>query len=497
MGIIARQGGKSTIVLFFGVILGYISNLIVFPYCLTPDEIGIYRILLSAATLVAAFIPLGTNGGLSKFYPFHKNKSNGHNGLLALIIKQTLVGYLIALIFSIGFSEIWQKLYGDQASYLDGFTYHMSFLMLCLALINIFSEYAKSLHRIAIPFLFRQLVQKTFIICSVLIYYIGLITFNQFVFLLDFTFFIILLLHILYLAKLNSLNLTWKNPFSSNKKHLEFQTYNLFVIISSSSLLIIENLDILMLGVFSGIEKTGIYSISFFIAAVIDMPKRAINQISSPVVSEAFKNNDMKKVDSIYKKSTINTFFAGVVLFLLIWINADNIFKIMPNGEIYSEAKNIILIIGFGRLFDISFGANGNILILSKYYKINSLFISVLVVSAFGLNYYLIPKYGIEGAAYATMFSIIFYNVLKHVFVVSKFQLTPFTPSYFKLVTISMICFILNYYSPQIEDPIIDGFIRTFSFVSLFSILYIVLKVKTELLDQSLEKIKSLNFFKK
>ena len=453
MGIIARQGGKSTIVLFFGVILGYISNLVVFPYCLSPDEIGIYRILLSAATLIAAFIPLGTNGGIGKFYPFYINNNNGHNGLLALIIKQTLVGYLIALVFSIGFSEIWQKLYGNQAYYLDGFAYHVSFLMLCMSLINIFNEYAKSLHRIAIPFMFRQIVQKTLIICAVLIYFFGLATFNQFVILLDFTMLMILLLHVIYLIKLNSFNLSWKNPFSSNKKHLEFQTYNLFVIISSSSLLIIENLDILMLGVFSGIEKTGIYSISFFIAAVIDMPKRAINQISSPIVSEAFKNNDLKKVGSIYKKSTINTFFVGVVLFLLIWINADNIFKIMPNGKIYSEAKIIILIVGFGRLFDISFGANGNILIFSKYYKINSLFISLLVISAFCLNYYLIPKYGIEGAAYATVLSIVIFNVLKHLFVVSKFNLTPFTPSYFKLVAIALICFILNYYSPQRSKP--------------------------------------------
>ena len=159
--------------------------------------------------------------------------------------------------------------------------------------------------------------------------------------------------------------------------------------------------------------------------------------------------------------------------------------------------KIIILIVGFGRLFDISFGANGNILIFSKYYKINSLFISLLVISAFCLNYYLIPKYGIEGAAYATVLSIVIFNVLKHLFVVSKFNLTPFTPSYFKLVAIALICFILNYYSPQIENPIIDGLIRTFSFACLFGILYVVLKVKTELLDQSLEKIKSFNFKKK
>ena len=495
MGIIARQGGKSTIVLFFGVFLGYISNLLVFPYCLSPDEIGIYRILLSASTLIAAFIPIGSNGGLGKFYPFYKNTKNGHNGLLTLIIKQTLVGFFLAFIFTTGFSEIWQNLYGSQAVYLSGFAYHVSFLMLCMALISVLTEYSKTLHRIAVPFLFKQVFQKALIIFIVLAYFLKVISFNQFVILLDGIFLIILLLNVFYLIKLDSFNLSWKKPFESAKKHLEFQTYNVFVIISGGSLLIIENMDILMLGAFSGIEKTGIYSISFFIASVIDMPRRAIQQISAPILSESFKNNDLSKVDSIYKKTTINTFFAGVIIFLLVWINADNIFKLMPNGEIYSEAKIIILIIGMGRLFDISFGANSHILALSKYFKMNSFFIIFLVIIAFFLNYFLIPLYGIAGAAYATTFSLIIFNLLKHIFVLNKFKLTPFTKNYNKLLIISITCLALNYFSPQIENPIIDGLIRTFSFAFIFILMYKTFRVETELLDQALEKIKSIKLF--
>ena len=497
MGIIARQGGKSTIVLFFGVILGYISNLVVFPYCLSPDEIGIYRILLSAATLIAAFIPLGSSGGLGKYYPFYKNKNNGHNGLFALVLRQTLVGFLVAFTISISLSEVWQQFYGRQATYIEGFGYHVSFLMFCMALINLTTEYSKTLHRISVPFFFKQVIQKSLIIILVLVYFLKYITFNQFILILDTILLVVALIHIAYLIKLGALKLSWQKPFESFKKHLEFQTYNLFLIISGGSMLIIENLDILMLGVFSGIEKAGIYSISFFIAAVIDMPRRAIQQISSPVLAESFKLKDFKKVDSIYKKTAINTFFAGVVLFLVIWINADNIFKIMPNGDIFKEAKIIILIIGFGRLFDISFGANSYILSLSKHYKINSLFITFLVLIAFSLNYFLIPKYGIEGAAYATTVSLVIFNLLKHWFVLKKFKLTPFTTDYHKLLIMSIVCLILNYFSPEFENPYLDVLIRTFSFALLFIILYIALKVKTDLVTKAISKINSINVFRK
>tara|TARA_B110000046_G_C12611408_1_gene240973 strand:- start:119 stop:514 length:396 start_codon:yes stop_codon:yes gene_type:complete len=121
----------------------------------------------------------------------------------------------------------------------------------------------------------------------------------------------------------------------------------------------------------------------------------------------------------------------------------------------------------------------------------NSLFIGILVFMAFGLNYYLIPKYGIAGAAYATTISLVLFNLIKHSFVLRKFKLTPFTSDYFKLLFISIICFSLNHISPEFQNPYLDGIIRTFSFAILFSVLYIALKVKTELLDQAIKKVKS------
>ena len=169
----------------------------------------------------------------------------------------------------------------------------------------------------------------------------------------------------------------------------------------------------------------------------------------------------------------------------------------MPNGDIFKEAKIIILIIGFGRLFDISFGANSYILSLSKHYKINSLFITFLVLIAFSLNYFLIPKYGIEGAAYATTVSLVIFNLLKHWFVLKKFKLTPFTTDYHKLLIMSIVCLILNYFSPEFENPYLDVLIRTFSFALLFIILYIALKVKTDLVTKAISKINSINVFRK
>ena len=55
MGIIIRQGIKGTIVSYLGTLLGYVNMLILFPLIFSTEEIGLYRILLDAASFFVIF----------------------------------------------------------------------------------------------------------------------------------------------------------------------------------------------------------------------------------------------------------------------------------------------------------------------------------------------------------------------------------------------------------------------------------------------------------
>ena len=54
MGVIQRQGIKGTIVLYFGMLLGYVNTLWIFPYCLSPFKYP----------TVVDFDAVGLNGGI-------------------------------------------------------------------------------------------------------------------------------------------------------------------------------------------------------------------------------------------------------------------------------------------------------------------------------------------------------------------------------------------------------------------------------------------------
>jgi O-antigen/teichoic acid export membrane protein len=52
---------------------------------------------------------------------------------------------------------------------------------------------------------------------------------------------------------------------------------------------IVSRIDIFMISAFSGLSYTGIYSIAFFMANIIEIPSRSLNSISMPLTSAHIK----------------------------------------------------------------------------------------------------------------------------------------------------------------------------------------------------------------
>ena len=106
---------------------------------------------------------------------------------------------------------------------------------------------------------------------------------------------------------------------------------------------------------------------------------------------------------------------------------------------LYSQGKWVVFIIGLGYMFDMTTGINQEIVGTSKYYKIDLLFYPILGLIAIGANMFLIPRYGMTGAAIATAFTIFLLNTIRFFFLFWVFKIQPFTFN-----TIKAIC---NIYS--------------------------------------------------
>lgn len=135
--------------------------------------------------------------------------------------------------------------------------------------------------------------------------------------------------------------------------------YTLFLVIGALGGNIISQLDLFMVSSKMGLDYAGIYTVAFYMATVIEMPARSLTAISSPLAAAALKEGDFRKANQLYQKVSLHQLIAGSTIFVLIWINIDNIFSIIPNGGIYGQAKWVVLFLGISKLISVTLGFGG------------------------------------------------------------------------------------------------------------------------------------------
>ena len=95
MGIIVRQSIKATIVNYIGVGIGFVTTFFVLTRYLTTEEIGLTRVLIDTATMLAGLAQLGTNASVLRFYPYFNNEKNKDHGFFFWTLVVPLIGFLI------------------------------------------------------------------------------------------------------------------------------------------------------------------------------------------------------------------------------------------------------------------------------------------------------------------------------------------------------------------------------------------------------------------
>ena len=268
-------------------------------------------------------------------------------------------------------------------------------------------------------------------------------------------------------------------------------TVGLFGILVSFSGAVVINVDRIMIEEFLGLSATGIYATTFYFGVLIGIPARPLLKISSTVIAESWKKNDLDNIDVVYTKSCINQLIIGLLLFLGIWLNIHNVFKILPAE--YEAGKYVILFIALTYLFEMMTGASTAVISTSKYYKYQAYFMIILIVLVVVSNIILIPIWGIVGAALASLFSKLITYFLRYIFIYRKFGLQPYNSRFLLVFFIGGITFLCGFFIPEFDNLFIDLLIRSSVIAIVFAILIFVFKPSEDvdnILKGLLSKIK-------
>ncbi|MCB0704353.1 MAG: polysaccharide biosynthesis protein [Saprospiraceae bacterium] len=473
MGIIQRQGIKQSLITYFGVLIGAVNVILIYTSTLTPDEYGLIQVMLSTSKIVLPFVLLGSQSMIVRFFPRFDDSARGHNGYLLFLLLIPTIGVFILYLVDWWVQPNLISLFFEPTPLIEMYGAYLIPLLLFLAYAQVFTRYEMNFHRIAIPAIFNDLFVKIGLPLCCIAYYFGWLDFEGALIGIVLLHLVILLAHIIYTKKLGQLFL--KPNFSRINKPLikEMGTYAGFGVLGNLGSAIVPQIDTFMVGSLIGLSSAAIYTIPNFVTNVIDIPRKALANISGPIITKAWEENDREELQGLYSKSSINQFIVGLFMLIGLWISIDDLYALIPNNgnkEIYETGKTVVLILGASKVFDMLTGMNSELIMYSKYFRINFYAIFVLAGVAILLNYILIPIYGIDGAAYATLISFAIFNLLKFLFLLFKENLQPFSLKTIWVALLGLVSYLLICLMPDLGNPILNILIRS----SLFTIIYVL-----------------------
>jgi O-antigen/teichoic acid export membrane protein len=448
LGIIAKQSVYNALYTYIGIGLGFITTIFLYPHILDPDQYGLTRVLISASMIGAQFAHLGIRNTIIRFFPVFEKSGKKQHSLLFLSLIIPLAGFLVFSLFFWLFRDFLIDFYVDRSPLFVDFYIYILPVTFFILYFDVLNSYLRSLRDSITGSLISEVVLRSVVILILAVYFFGLVSFQTFILLFALAYGIQPLLLIITLIRLDEFRITPR--FTVLRKTLArgMASYGLYTLLGGLTTVIVWNVDILMLGSLSGLEQTAIYAIAFYIGTVITVPQRAIEKIATPLIADLIHQRNWGEVEKIYRKTSLNQTIAGTLILLLVWVNTEQLLNLLP--DVYADGRYVVLFIGLGKLFDMATGINGSIIVNSKYYRFDLFTNLLLILFTVSSNLILIPEYGIQGAAIATMLSIFLYNLIKYIFVWIKFSMQPFSLNYLWLILFSAISLLLISMLPEL-----------------------------------------------
>ena len=496
MGIVVRQSIKGSIMNYIGVLVGFITTFFIVTKYLTTEEVGLTRILVDASILLSGLAQLGTNTSAMRYYPYFKDEKEKDHGFFGWTVIIPFFGFIIFSILFFIFKQPIESYFSQNSSLFVDYIYFVIPMAFFMVYLLVFETNSNLLMRIVVPKFIREVGIRLMTMLVYLLYAFDVINLDGMVIALCLTYGIATLFNVIYLFTLKKVSFKIQPSYVTSWLRKDFIFYTLFLIATSLAGNLIPVLNTFFVSGKLGLAVAGVNTIAVYIASMVEIPYRSLAAISRPHISQGMKDNDMVGVNKLVQSVSLHQFIASFFIFFLIWINIDLIYKLIPNGNVYDEAKFVVFILSLVKITNTSLNVGATVLSYSKYYYYSLLFTIILTFTAIVMNIKLIPIWGMEGAALASLISYIVYYTLLLIFVEWKLKVTPlsFKELYTLLIIVALFVidwFVQKYMSRQlislfnveIIGQMLDSFVRTVAMSLLGVVAIYKLRISKQIND--------------
>lgn len=424
MGIVARQGIYSAISLIIGFGIGAFNNLVVLKWFEEQGEpaayYGLINLMITWAVVFSQVLNFGSGSIVVRYGPKFRSQDKAHYSLFYVWIFPLAGTILLAILLKIFGTSFLQQVVKDKLVDPDYLLWFLFGLTVFMTFFRSLSGYALSLLKSSLVTFMSEIAIRIFVLAGVVFYFLQIITIqNLFITVLAAYFLQVFISWIL----LGNLHLFRFGVPEKNQLRESFH-YGMFSVLDSGANMLVNRIDIIMIGSYLTLFDVNYYNFAFFASMLIALPARSLSGISVSVVAEEYHQGNMDKIEKLYRQNSLNQFLSGGFIFICIYAGFDSLISYMPPE--FRVAKYAFLFLSVAKLFDLLTSINSNIIQISKYYRYNLYFNIILLLLAFVTNILMIPRYGIVGAALATAISVFLSNAMKTYFLFRWYRIHPF-----------------------------------------------------------------------
>ncbi len=453
-----------------GKIFSFLNRIILARHY-TPAEYGIYAMFLTIVSLTTVLATLGLGEGVARFIGYYRDRKDKISQIVSSALFVVIATSFLACVFLFFLRDEIAEilLHNPEASKAITFGIVAAFFMpITSVLANVARGFEKAkeyavISSFGIPFgLFLVIIACATINASIHFLILGVGILYLFLSLMYFRI-------VKELAKISIFNVSKETA----KTLLSFSAP---LVISSILGMVMARTDTLMLGYFYGDKVVGIYNVAVPVAKQLGLFLGLVAFIYGPFCSALYSKKKIKEIGRIYQVLTKWVFFAAFPFFALLFAFPEATINLLFGKE-YVAAAKALQILAAAFMVNVTLGLNSYTLVIigeTRFILFSNLVGASLNVF---LNYILIPKYGMAGAAAASAASILVVNLLASAKLYSVSGIQPLTPTYIKSIVAGLLSlFLMDFISGFFKVNIVIALLLLVTFLLMYAAILILLR---------------------
>ena len=405
------------VLLLFGFTL-FITNFF------TAENVGRYDFVRSALMVLGGLALMGTNQSIIYYSGLLKARKSIESirAVYSKMIKIICVlSFIILALYVVFFSqERVNEVFNNEESFYLLLKSILTLFFFALTMLNI--DTIRALQKTVLSEIYRSLFRYL----PVFFLAVVLLKFNQQAYLVEAYLTGFVLLSFFSSVRVYKIFKTLQNP---NNKSERFSMHEIFktsapMALSAIAYFIMQSIDIIILSIYEGFDQIAYYSVSVKLAMVTTLALMSVNIVIAPRIAEIYEKQNLQDMQQLIKHSTRIIFFISLFVLSILFVFSQEILSLF--GPDYIKANQALLFLLAAQFFNAVSGPGAIYLNMTGRQKtLNKILILGLIINI-SLNFYFIPVEGINGAAKATLVSLIIWNAITTLLVYSKDKIKIF-----------------------------------------------------------------------